>query len=135
MRPPAILVLLLATGCASTLYSHYAGPVTTPPAEVYACVQEQMKTLGYNRKQYNEQERWFLGTKVSKEPNSSGLYRETVNTLDTRVKVNKSGAASLDIVARTYDIITTARGDDQQERKASERVQNDARTLGLACSK
>lgn len=135
MRRLLPFALILASGCSGTLYTHYAGPVASQPNDVYACVQEQMKTLGYTRKQFNESERWFVGEKITKEGVSSGLYKQTIHTIDTRVKPSANGPATLDIIARTFDEFATARGDDRQERKASERVQIDARTLGQACAK
>lgn len=134
MRVPATLALALVTGCAGSLYNHYAGPAVKPAAEVYECVKDQMKTLGYTRKQFNEQDRWYLAEKVTHEEVSSGLYKQTVHVLDTRVKQTAANPATLDIVARTFDVFATARGDDRQERKAAERVQADARTLGQACT-
>lgn len=133
MRMLVTVGLLLTSACASSLYNHYAGPAAKAPADVYECVKEQMKSLGYARKQYDDTARLYIGEKVTRESVSSGLYKETIHQLETRVK-ESGGAAELDIIARTYDIFATARGDDRQERKASERVQLDARNLGQACT-
>jgi hypothetical protein len=135
MRFPAFFAFLLLTGCASTLYSHYAGPVQGTADEAYACVQAQLKELGYARNQYNPGNHWFLAQKISQEQSSSGLYRHTLNVLDTKVTVSKSGVVSLDIKARTYDQYASVKSDDAQERKASDRVQLDAQTLGQVCAK
>jgi hypothetical protein len=134
MRLPASFAFLLLTGCAGTLYSHYAGPVHTTADEAYECVQAQLKELGYKRQQYKAEDRWILGQKVSKQAAASGLYLNTLDVLDTRVNLSKDGVASLEIKARTYDQYASVKSDDAQERKASERVQNDARTMGQACS-
>jgi hypothetical protein len=134
MRLLLTVGLLLVAGCAGSLYTHFAGPTAKPPAEVYDCVKEQLKTLGYARKQFDEQQRWYLAEKATKEAVSSGLYEKTLHVLETRVKQSNGTTATLDIIARTYDVFATARGEDRQERKASERVLLDARTLGQACS-
>lgn len=134
MRAFAPLALAAAMGCASTLYGHFAGPAAGTADEAYACVQSQLKTLGYSRTQYKEETRWFVAQKNSVENNSSGLYRQTQNVLDTKVNIDKNGAPSLDIKARTFDTYATAKGDDRQERKASDRVQLDAKALGQACA-
>lgn len=131
----APLLLLLGAGCAGTLYSHFAGPSASSADVTYDCVQAQLKTLGYSRTQYNDSNRWFVAQKVTKEPSSSGLYRQTLEVLDTKVNMSSDGKATLDIKASTYDQYATARGTDQQERKASDGVQADARTLGQACTK
>jgi hypothetical protein len=127
--------LLLATACASALFSRYAGPVTGPPEDVYACVVAQLKTMGYQRTQYDETARWYMAQKIVKDQVSSGLYRHTIEVLDSRIKSAESGGTSLEITARTFDEFANARGEDRQERKASDRVQLDARTLGQACAK
>lgn len=134
MRSLAPLALLLAAGCASTLYGHFAGPAAGSADEAYACVQAQLKTLGYSRTQFKEETRWFVAQKVSNEQNSSGLYRNTHNVLDTQVKVDKDGRPSLDIKARTYEQYANAKGESQEEQKASERVLLDAQALGRACA-
>jgi hypothetical protein len=135
MRVPASITFLMLTGCAGTLYSHYAGPAQGTADEAYACVQAQLKELGYVRSQYNTSTRWILAQKSRQEPSSSGLYRQTLEVLDTKVDVSKDGVVSLEIKARTYDQYATVKSDDAQERKASDRVQIDARTLGQACTK
>ena len=135
MRLSHLLVLSLATACSATLYSRYAGPAAGTPDEVYSCVQGQLKTLGYVRAQYDSAAKWYLAKKIVKDQVSSGLYRHTIEMLETKVKVSNEGEPTLDITARTFEEFATARGEDQQERKASDRVQIDARTLGKACAK
>ena len=134
MRVSMPLALLFLAGCAGTLYSHFAGPSNNTADGTYACVQNQLKTMGYSRTQYNEGSRWYVAQKIVKESNPSGLYRQTLETIDTKVNTTSDGKATLDIKARTFDQYATARGDDQQERKASDRVQLDARALGQACT-
>jgi hypothetical protein len=135
MRSRFVLLLALSVGCSGTLYQSYAGPANGTPDEVYACVQEQLKTLGYGRTQFDSSERWYVAQKISRETNSSGLYRQTLDVLDTKVKSSAQSRVTLEIAAHTYDQYANARGDDRQERAASDRVQADARTLGAACTK
>jgi hypothetical protein len=135
MRFPLLLGLTLTTACSSALYSRFAGPANSPADEVYACVQAQLKTLGYQRTQYDESARWYAAQKIVTNQDASGLYRHTIEVLDTKVKSDATGPATLEITARTYDEFANARGQDRQERKASDRVQLDARTLGQACIK
>lgn len=135
MRRPLILGLLLSLGCAGTMYSRFAGPVTSPPDEVYGCVQAQLKTMGYQRTQYNDGTRWYVAQKNEQVQSSSGLYRKTVHVLDTQVKSDGAGQSSLEIVAHTFDEYANAKGTDRDERKAADRVLVDAKTLGQACAK
>jgi hypothetical protein len=135
MRLSSLLGLLLATGCAGTLYSRYAGPTTTDPAQVYACLQSELKSMGYQRTQYNEETRWYVARKVDLQTQvSSGLYRRTLNVLDTQVNTDKTGKTVLQITARTYQEYATPRGFDDQEEKASDQVQLDAAALSKACA-
>lgn len=134
MRRPLILGLLLTSGCAGTLYSRFAGPVTNPPDEVYKCVQGELKTLGYSRTQYNDATHWYVAQRTEQNQVSSGLYRKTVHVLDTQVKAAESGS-QLEITAHTYDEYANAKGTDRDERKAADQVLLDARALGQACSK
>ncbi len=134
MRVYAPLALLLAAGCAGTLYSSFAGPATSPPDAVFACVQAQTKELGYARTQYNEKTRWYVAQRTEQNQVSSGLYRKTLHVLDTQVKEGASGTELL-ITAHTYDEYTNAKGTEREERKAAESTVRDARLLGQACVK
>jgi hypothetical protein len=135
MRLSILLGLTLTTACSGALYSRFAGPASRPADQVYACVQAQLKELGYSRTQYDDSARWYAAQKIVTNQNASGLYRHTIEVLDTKVKSEGSGPATLEITARTLDEFANARGQDRQERKASDRVQLDARTLGQACIK
>lgn len=134
MRRLFLFGLLVSTGCAGTLYTRFAGPVTSPPDETYACVQKQLKEMGYARMQYNDNTRWYLAQKNEQNQNSSGLYRKTLQVLDTQVKTEASGT-QLEITARTYNEYSSAKGVDKDEEKASNEVLTDARKLGQACGK
>lgn len=134
MRRLLTLGLLLSAGCSSTLYTRFAGPVTTSPEETYACVQKQVKEMGYNRTQFNESTRWYVAQKTEQNQNSSGLYRKTLQILDTQVK-SEAGGTQLEINAHTYNEYTNARGTEREEVKASGGVLTDAQTLGKACGK
>lgn len=135
MRLPLLLGLTLTGACAGTLYSRFAGPVTAPADEAYGCVQEQLKTMGYQRTQFNAGTRWYVAQKSEQLQSSSGLYRKTVHVLDTQVKSDDAGHSTLEITAHTYDEYANAKGVDREERKAAERVMLDARALGQACAK
>ncbi len=127
------LATLLAA-CAGTQYSTFKGASTTAPDDVYTCVQEQMKTLGYRRTQYDGLERWFVGQKETVDPTiASGMYRKTLHILDAKVRPDATGTTALEIIARTYDEYSNQRGLDRQERKASELVRRDAQTLMQSC--
>ncbi|HXI20302.1 MAG TPA: hypothetical protein VNH46_04415, partial [Gemmatimonadales bacterium] len=113
MRPFTALGLLLATGCAGTFYSRTASPAPGGPDEVYACVQKELKDMGYQRTQYKEDTRWYVARRVDAETQvSSGLYRRTLNVLDTQVDRDDSGKAVLAITAHTYQEFATPRGFD-----------------------
>lgn len=134
MHRSLLLGLLLTSGCAGTLYSRFAGPVTTPPDVVFNCVQTELKSLGYVRTQYNDATRWYVAQRTEQNQVSSGLYRRTVHVLDTQVKPEGTGS-QLEITAHTYDEFANAKGNDRDERKAADRVLLDAKALGQACSK
>jgi hypothetical protein len=134
MRRLFLLGLLLSTGCAGTLYTRFAGPVTASPDETYSCVQKQLRDMGYSRSQYNDNTRWYLAQKTEQNQNSSGLYRKTLQVLDTQVKSEATGT-QLEITAHTYNEYANAKGNDRDEEKASGQVLADAKTLGQACGK
>jgi len=134
MRPSLLPGLLLATACAGALYAKYAGPAASPPDQVYTCVRTQLKTMGYERTQYDEHTGWYVAEKAERNLVSSGLYRKTVHVLDVRVKPAGENQATLEITAHTYDEFANVKGADRQERKAADRVTLDAQTLGQACT-
>lgn len=136
MRPLIVSALLLvsASACSGTLYQRYAGPVPGTPDETFACVQAQLTRLEYRRLQFDVTQRWFLAGKDRQDQNASGLYRKTVETLDTKVMPAAAGGSTLEITAHTYQEYANARGVDQQEQPASDAVKRDAQVLARACS-
>lgn len=128
------LAALLAA-CTATLYSTVQGASTAVPDDAYTCVQNQMKTLGYRRTQYDALERWYVGQKEEVDPTvASGLYRKTVHVLDTKVRPDASGSTAIEITAKTFEEYSNQRGVDLQEKKASALVKRDAQTLVQACA-
>lgn len=130
-----LLACTLLAGCAGSLVSTTRGSSSAAPDDVYACVQNQFKTLGYTRIQYDALERWYVAHKPDEDARvPSGLYRKTMNVIDTRVRPDASGATVLEITAKSYEEYVNARGVDQQERQVTQRARLDAQALQRACA-
>ncbi len=130
-----LLACTLLASCGGTLVSTTRGSSSAAPDDVYACVQNQFKTLGYTRIQYDALERWYVAHKPDSDARvPSGLYRKTMNVIDTRVRPDASGATVLEITAKSYEEYANARGVDRQERQVTERAKMDAQELQRACA-
>lgn len=137
MKPSALLAACtLLAGCGGTLVSTTRTSSSAAPDDLFDCVQNQLKTMGYNRMQYDALERWYVAQKPDPDTRvPSGLYRGTKNVLDTKVRPDASGATVLEITAKSFDEYTNARGTDSQERPVTERAKLDAQALQQACAK
>lgn len=137
MKSSALLVACtLLAGCGGTLVSTTRTSSSAVPDDLFACVQNQLKTMGYNRLQYDALERWYVAQKPDPDTRvPSGLYRGTKNVLDTKVRPDASGSTVLEITAKSFDEYTNARGTDSQERQVTERAKLDAQILQQACAK
>lgn len=137
MRRPALLLSLLTlAGCAGTLYSSSKATVTGTPDDTFTCVQEQLKQLGYQRRNYDTQERWYVGQKVDPAARVADVrFRQRFERLDTRVRPDASGGTSIEIKAQTIDQYGDQQGLTETERTASTQVKLDARTVVEACGK
>lgn len=137
MRISATLLAMLAlSSCAGgVLYSATRAGSTASPDAVYQCVQDTLKQMGYRRKQYDVNDRWYLAEKEEIGVQvSSGLYRKTWMVLDSRVQPDADGSTSIEIVARTFEEYASARGPEKVEQKASAKVRVDAQALQRACA-
>lgn len=135
MRRFAALLLLVLPACAGRLYSATKTSTSGAPDDVYQCVQNQFKTMGYRRIQFDAMDRWFLAEKEEAGVQvSSGLYRKTWMTLDTRVRPNADGTTVLEITAHSYQEYASARGPDRTEQPVSSRAKLDAKALHEACA-
>jgi hypothetical protein len=136
MRRASIFLLLTAlTGCAGTLYSTARGSSTRSPDDTFTCVQDQLGKLGYKRKNYDSGERWYVGQKTDPSARLADVrFRQRVNRLDTRVRPDANGNASVEIKAQTFDQFDNQQGLSEDETPASAQVKQDAQTLIAACS-
>ena len=128
----ALLGSLTACG-GSLLYTSKSTSLSTPD-DVYQCVQAQLKTMRYNRAQYDIDTRWFVGQKVDTTSRvSSGTFRRTMDRIDARVQPDASGATTLELKVQTFNEFATAAGFQSDERPASDGVKRDAAALAAAC--
>ncbi len=133
--PYRLLVLLLAAGCARTLYAAYASTSPRAPDDVYRCLQDELRKLGFGRSQYDAGSRWIRAQRVdSTSQVSSGLYRRTVDLIEARARPDANGNTSIELKVQSFDEFATTRGFTQEERPASGAARRDAQRVGLACS-
>ncbi len=135
MRRLTALLLIALPACSGTLYNTTRANTSGAPDDVYQCVQNQLKTMGYRRMQYDAMDRWYLAEKEETGVQvSSGLYRKSWITLDTRVRPNADGTTGLEITAHSYQEYASARGPDRTEQPVSTKAKLDAKSLHEACA-
>lgn len=135
MNRIAWLPLLGTVACSSTLYWVTGAQSTAIPDVAYACVQAQLKELGYERVRHDTMERWIVARKLDPSVRiSSGTFRRAFDVLDARVRPDASGSTGIEIKAQTFHQYELQRGQTDEEQAASRRVKEDAATLAQACS-
>ncbi len=137
MRRAALFFFLAAlSGCAGTFYSAAKATSTRAPDDSFTCIQDQLNRLGYKRKNYDSQDRWYVGQKADPTARLADVrFRQRVNRLDTRVRPDASGNSSIEIKAQTFDQFDNQQGLAETEIPASTQVKEDAQALIGACGK
>ncbi len=136
--PRSSLLLLVAAlaGCAGTLYSLSKAASTAAPDDAYTCMTDQLKRLGYQRRNYDPQERWYVGQKSDPAARLADVrFRQRVNRLDIRVRPDASGNSGIVLKAQTFDQFDNQQGLAETEIPASNQVKLDAQALIEACGK
>jgi hypothetical protein len=135
MRRVVPVLLAAVAACSSTLYQNYVSATAAPPEDAYTCVQGQLKTLGYQRSQYDAGKHWFVGQRVDPTARvASPQFRKRIDILDVTVSADAGGQTRLAIKASTQDEYSNQRGLDRQDQQASLQVKTDARKLAEACA-
>jgi hypothetical protein len=130
------LAALALAGCAGTFYSTLNGSATTAPDDAYVCLENQLKTMGYQRAHYDPSQHWYQGQKVDPTARVSSIqFRRRIDRIDVRVKPETNGSSHVDITAHTFDEYSSQQGVIQTERSASTQVKLDAQTVMEACGK
>jgi hypothetical protein len=134
-RATLLLATVTLSGCAGTLYSVGKANSTSDPDQAFACVQEQLKALKYQRKSYDSDARWYLAQKVDPTGRNVDVhFRQRVNRLDTKVHPDPTGTV-IEIKAQTLDQSDNQQGLAETEIPASAQVKEDAQTVMAACGK
>jgi hypothetical protein len=136
MRRMSILLFCALAACAGRLYTVSTGNSTAAPDDAFTCVQDQFRKLGYQRKNYDAGERWYLGQKSDPTARLADVrFRQRVNRLDIRVRPAASGNSALEIKAQTFDQFDNQQGLAETEISASNQVKLDAQAVMEACGK
>jgi len=135
-RFPYPALLLLLSSCGGHFFAVTRASSTANPDDAYACVQTQLKTLGYERKRYDPIKRWYVGQFIDREARlSDARFRYRINRLDVLVSPDATGNTSLEIKAQSYDVFDDQKGLDEIERSATNDVKRAAASLAEACGK
>jgi hypothetical protein len=130
----AYSLLLLTVACSRTLYFSTGAQTSSTPDVAYICVQEQLKTLSYERLRHDDDERRVVGRKEDPKVHISSLtFRKALDILDVSVHPDASGTAAVAIKAQTLHLYDQQRGLTEEEVSASPQVKADAAHLAQAC--
>ncbi|HXE56593.1 MAG TPA: hypothetical protein VNK43_01215 [Gemmatimonadales bacterium] len=141
MRTRSVLVSLLGlagsglTGCGGPLLRTYQAQTPTPAPDVYACVTEQFKALGYSVESRDVPEQRITGRKYDTRATRPDVqFRRLVARLEVDVDGGLAdGGTGLRVAARTFAEYTRHRGPTEEEEQPSAQVQADARRIVERC--
>jgi hypothetical protein len=124
--------------CAKALTSTGSATSPSPASDVFSCVRQQIKAVGFSQESYDEQELRVTAHK----------YNESVRRPDVRFRrlvdrvtfdVNPAGsegttATSVTAQASTFVELSTHRGPTEQQERTSETAKDAARTVLGHCA-
>jgi hypothetical protein len=126
--------LVALAACAHAFASPIEVRTSAAPETVFACVKQQLGTLGYKQSSIDTEELRVNASKVDpKVRRSDTQFRRVLNKLEVDVSPEADGQTSLEVVPRTFAEYTTQRGPTEDEEKPSDQVTNDAQRLVEVC--
>lgn len=136
LRLASTAFLLLPGGCGGTLYLTMKGTPPGPPAEVFDCVKNQFKVLGYTVISVDVKDQRIAARKSDDETEVSDTRLEkNFDRLSIEVGKSADGGAQLTIGAHSFSRVASKAGPWQTEIEASPAVKAAAQALLDACGK
>ncbi len=104
------------------------------PEDTFACVKKQLGELGYKQTSLDASEHRITATKFDyKSRRADVQFRRMLEKLEVDVAAEADGQTSINALGRTFAEYTTQRGPTEEQEKASEQVNTDAKTLLERC--
>ncbi len=140
-RDAALMSLLsaLLVGCGGGLLASTVTANSMRPApDVYECVRAQLKSVGFSRTSYDQDEQRISAQKVDEHARRPDVtFRRLLDRLTIDVQPASGGTAitTLAVQATTFVERVTQRGPTEDQERASETARRAAQTLVDRCSK
>lgn len=139
---PSISRLLLGVGFG--LAGCVGGPMTTtvagtspaPAPDAFACVRDQLKTVGFTQSSYDTDELRVTARKFDESQHRPDVqFRRVVDRLEIDVAPSGGDAVTnISVDAKTFAELTTHRGPTEEQEKTSETARAAAQTILQKCS-
>lgn len=137
-RAYAIAAILAGgAGCAGApLSTPLTGSSPAPAPDAFACVQQQLKAVGFSQSSYDADELRVNARKFDEEQRRPDVqFRRIVDRLEIDVDPGRDGAiTNITVDAKTFAELTTQRGPTESQERTSETARAAAQTILQKCS-
>lgn len=131
---PMLACLALLAGCGARYGTSVAGGTVGEPPDVFTCVQDEVKEMGYTAFSLDTRELRLVARKEREGvQRSEPGFLKAIDQLEADVRTEGDGA-TLQVTGRTFHEFFTRRGSTLVERQSSEEVGADASALLGACA-
>lgn len=113
-----------------------AGTSLAPAPDAFACVRDQLKTVGFTQSSYDTDELRVTARKLDESQRRPDVqFRRMVDRLEIDVAPGGGDAVTnISVDAKTFVELTTQRGPTEEQEKTSETARAAAQTILQKCS-
>lgn len=137
-RVPLVSLVLgagLAACAGAALASTLSRTTPVPPPDAFACVQKELKQVGFAQTSYDTDELRVTARKFNESARRPDVqFRRLVDRIEVQVSPEADGTTRLTAEAATFAELTTQRGPTEEQEKTSETARAAAEAVLQHCS-
>ncbi|HUR95200.1 MAG TPA: hypothetical protein VMY76_11485 [Gemmatimonadales bacterium] len=132
-----LLLAVTLTACGRTMNSSLTGTSPSAVPDVFECVKNQLKALGYSQTSIDAEANRIAAKKYDetvRRPDTQ--FRRMVDRLEIEIAPGAEGAVTtLEVTARTFAELTTQRGPTEQQERTSVQADSAAQAVVQQCGR
>jgi hypothetical protein len=135
MKRVLAIALGVVVGCAGASYTvSSTADVPTPVADVFACLRQQIQTVGYRQRSLDVDEHRVSAQRYDDTVRRPDVhFRRMVDVLEFQVGAGPSGGSSIKVESKTFAEYMSQQGQTLEQEATSESVRATGEAVLAAC--
>jgi hypothetical protein len=135
MKRMLVIALGVSVGCAGTSYTiSSAADVPSPVADAFACLRQQIQTVGYSQRSLDVVEHRVTAQRFDDTVQRPDVhFRRMVDVLEFQVGAGPSGGSSIKVESKTFAEYMSQQGRTFEQEATSESVRATGQAVLAAC--